>query len=628
MRASTTRGTKRGVMGLLKDVRDFLLPTSRAQYVGRLLALCAGIGVLVGAGAILFEYAVELARFGILDALAGYRGPGTASDNRWGTTTTAFRPWVLAMLPAAGGLVGGLLIYWFAPEAEGHGTDAVIDAYHRRRGVIRARVPVVKAVASAITLGSGGSAGREGPVAQIGAGIASSIARLLRLSTQQRRTLMVAGMAAGIGCMFRAPLAGALFAAEVLYKEMDLEFEVIVPGAFASIAAYSVFTMAFGATPLFNTAGYTFDDPLELIAYTGLALIVAAGAKIYVRTFYGVYDRFAKLRTWQPLKPALGGIGVGLFAFVLPEVLGTGYGIVQQVLDGHLTLLVLGAIVVGKIITTSLTVGSGQSGGVFGPAIVIGAALGGLVGQISHQFVYRHAPPVGAFVIVGMAGFFAGAANTPLSTIIMVSEMVGNYHLLVPTLWVSAISFALVRRSTLYRSQVSRRSDSPVHRDEMLGDVLKTITVQDALDDPGHEPTTIVRLKTPLRKIVDLFEETHHDAFPVTNEEHHLVGVVKNFDLRHALAAETINDSLNAGDLMRSAPSLTPNESLHSAMHKMVESNHDELVVVAEDEPNRVLGTLSRRDLIAAYDLRSRTRSSLPPPPKRRDASDASSGTP
>jgi len=608
----------------LRDIRDFLLPASRAQHVGRLLALCAGIGVLVGLGAILFELAVELARFGVLDALAGYRVSGSVTDNRWGMTNTPFRPWVLALLPAVGGLVGGLLIYWAAPEAEGHGTDAVIDAFHRRGGEIRARVPIVKALASAITLGSGGSAGREGPVAQIGAGIASSISRMLKLSTRQRRVLMVAGMAAGIGCMFRAPLAGALFAAEVLYKEMDLEFEAIVPGAFASIAAYSVFTMAFGATPLFKTAGYTFDDPLELIAYTGLALIVAAGAKIYVRTFYGVYDRFAHLQIWQPLKPALGGVGVGLFAFFLPEVLGTGYNIVQLVLDGHLPLLLLGALIVGKILTTSFTVGSGQSGGVFGPAIVIGASLGGFVGEFSHQFIGWHAPPVGAFTIVGMAGFFAGAANTPLSTIIMVSEMVGNYHLLVPTLWVSAISFALVRRSTLYRSQLARRSDSPVHRDEMLGEVLRTITVQDALNDPNHEPATVIDRGTPLRKIVRLFDETQHDALPVTDDGRHLIGVVKDFDLRHVLAAETINDALNAGDLMKSAPSLTPSESLHSAMHKMVESNHDELVVVAEDDADRVVGTLSRRDLINAYDYRIRDRSSAPPPPGRRNAKDPS----
>jgi len=599
-------------------VREFLLPASRAQDVGRLLALCAFLGVLVGAGAILFELAVELAKLAILDGLAGYRPAGSAGESQtWGTTATLFRPWVLAALPVAGGLIGGLLIYWLPPEAEGHGTDAVIDAYHRRRGYIRGRVPIVKAVASAITLGSGGSAGREGPVAQIGAGIASSIARLLRLSTRQRRVLMVAGMAAGIGCMFRAPLAGALFAAEVLYKEMDLEFEVIVPGAFASIAAYSVFTMAFGATPLFGTAGYSFADPLELIAYTALAVVVAGGAKIYVSTFYGIHDRFSKLRLWPPLKPALGGVGVGLFAFFLPEVLGTSYGVVQQTLDGNLPLMALGAIAIGKIITTSLTVGSGQSGGVFGPAIVIGAALGGLIGGISNQFIDWHSPPAGAFAIVGMAGFFAAAANTPLSTIIMVSEMVGNYHLLVPTMWVSTIAFVLVRRSTLYRSQVSRRSDSPVHRDEMLSDVLKTITVQDALDDPGHEPTATVHLKTPLRKIVHLFDQTHRDVFPVTDDDRHLIGVIKDFDLRHVLAAETINDALIAADLMKSAPALTPNESLHSAMHKMVESNQDELVVVAEDERDQIVGTLSRGDLIAAYDHRIRARSTLPPPPRR-----------
>jgi CIC family chloride channel protein len=372
--------------------------------------------------------------------------------------------------------------------------------------------------------------------------------------------------------------------------------------------------MALGTTPLFSTAGYSFTDPLELVAYSLLAVVVAGGAKIYVSAFYGIHDRFSRMRIWKPLKPALGGVGVGLFAFFLPEVMGTGYGIVQQSLDGHLPLMVLSAVVIGKILTTSLTVGSGQSGGVFGPAIVIGAALGGLAGEVFSQLVAWHSPPVGAFVVVGMAGFFAGAANTPLSTVIMVSEMVGNYHLLVPTLWVSTISFVLVRRSTLYRSQLPRRSDSPVHRDEMLGDVLKTITVQDALDDPDHEPPVIVQPDMPIRHIVRMFDETHRDVFPVTDEESHLIGVIKDFDLRHVLAAETINDALTARDLMKSAPLLTPSESLHSAMHKMVESNQDELVVVAEDDPDRIVGTLSRRDLIAAYDHRIRARSTMPPP--------------
>jgi CIC family chloride channel protein len=215
---------------------------------------------------------------------------------------------------------------------------------------------------------------------------------------------------------------------------------------------------------------------------------------------------------------------------------------------------------------------------------------------------------------VGMAGFFAGAANTPLSTIVMVSEMVGNYHLLVPTLWVSTIAFVLVRRSTLYRSQVPRRADSPVHRDEMLSDVLKTITVQEALDDPEHQPAAIVHPETSLRNILRLFDETHRDALPVTDEQSHLIGVIKDFDLRHVLATETIDHALTARDLMKTTPLLTPSESLHSAMHKMVESNQDELVVVADNDPKRVIGTLSRHDLIAAYDHRMRGRSSTPPP--------------
>lgn len=604
------------------------LPVDRAQRIGRLLVLCALVGVLAGLGGAFFEVLVEWARHNLLDGLAGYRPPGPGGESElFSHTDTPFRPWVLAILPVVGGLLGGLVVFWLAPEAEGHGTDAAIDAYHNRRGLLRARVPIVKTIASAITLGTGGSAGREGPIAQIGAGFGSMMSRVLGLSVQERRMLMVAGMAAGIGAVFRAPLAGALFAAEVLYREMDMELEVIVPSVISSIVAYSVFTMFLGATPLFVTPHFSFDDPRQLFPYFVLALVVAAGARVFIMVFYGIRDRFKALKIPAYIKPMLGGVVVGSFALFLPEALASGYGLVQQAFTGSVSPYLLLAVVGGKIVTTSFTIGSGQSGGVFGPAMVIGGALGGALGFFFQHYFPEVSPPLGAFVVVGMAGFFASAANTPISTIIMVSEITGSYKLLVPSMWVCVIAFLLVRRSSLYEQQLPRRSDSPVHLGEMMGDVLERLSVRDALGDKEHEPTITVRSKTSIAEITTRFIETRHACFPVLDDDGKLMGVVDERALRQAIGTEGLSGFVVAADLIERAPLLTPEDSLHSAMHEMVTSHNDELVVVSPDDKREVVGSLSRRDLIAAYDHQiqkdleeqaSQRRWQFPKLPKRR----------
>lgn len=587
------------------SIQSSFIPVERATRVGRLIALTAIVGVVAGLGAIAFELLVAFAKHHLSDGLAGFRPPGPAGERElMHATSTLFRPWVLALLPVLGGLVGGALVYFVAPEAEGHGTDAAIDAYHKRRGVIRARVPLVKTIASAITLGTGGSAGREGPIAQIGAGFGALMATGLGLSAQERRILMVAGMAAGIGAVFRAPLAAALFAAEVLYREMDLEFEVIVPSVIASIVAYSVFTLAFGAQPLFVTPAFVFDDPRHLVPYSLLTLVVAGGARIYVTIFYGVRDFFKSLKVHPILKPMLGGVVVGLFAFFLPESLGSGYGMVQEAFTGSVSLWFLLAVAAGKMVSTSFTVGSGQSGGVFGPAVVIGGLLGGAVGQFSNMVMPGMSPPEGAFVIVGMAGFFAAAANTPVSTIIMVSEMTGNYHLLVPSMWVCIVAFLLVRRSTIYENQLARRTDSPVHLGEMMGELLRCLSVQEAVKDASHEPMVTVRDNTPVSELTRQFTLTHHSCFPVVDKDGHLLGVVDENAMRQALTIEGLSELVVAADIIEPAPLLTPDESLHSAMRKMVQSKHDELVVVSVEDESVPVATLARRDLIAAYDRR------------------------
>ncbi|GAB4372453.1 MAG: chloride channel protein [Acidobacteriota bacterium] len=582
---------------------ETLLPGTRARRFGRLLLYAGIVGMIAGLGAILFQLLLGAANWFFLDWLAGYR-PGEAAGETsfFAPTDTPFRRWMFFFVPALGGLISGVLVFRFAPEAEGHGTDAVIDAFHRRGGEIRARVPLIKTIASAVTIGSGGAGGREGPIAQIGAGFGSVFARLVRLSPRDRCLLVAAGMGAGIGAIFHAPLAGALFAAEVLYREIDFEFEVIVPATVASIIGYAVSAAAFGWQPLFRTPQMMFRNPAELIGYLVLAVVLALSAGLFVRVFYGTRDLFRALRLPDWSKPMIGGLGTGAIGYFFPDALSTGYGIVQRALDGQVVVGFLVAAVLLRMLTTSLSIGSGGSGGVFGPSVVIGGSLGGCVGLALHEFAPWLAPHPEAYVMVGMAAFFAAAANTPLSSVIIVSEMTGNYNLLVPTLWTSAFAFVLASRTSLYENQVDSRADAPLHSGTMALEVLRRLRARDAMLPLDQARARLVEPSTPFDQLVRLFAETGGASFPVLRDGR-LVGVVTDAQIRAALAdRDSIGRLLVAQDMMVAAITISENETLDAAVRRMIRHQLGELVVVAESDPERVVGLLSRAQIVAAYD--------------------------
>jgi CIC family chloride channel protein len=478
---------------------EFLAASGRRlRPQSRVLALSLLVGVIAGLGAVGFYAAGQAVLHYTLTDLAGYRpaeaggetrlfpdrSPAISKDGSAPQQST-LRPWLLVLIPALGGLACGWIVYTWAPEAEGHGTDAAINAFHHHQGEIRPRVPIVKMVASAITLGTGGSGGREGPIAQIGAGFGSYIGGVLRLRADERRLLMAAGMGAGIGAIFHAPLAGTLFAAEVLYSSADIESDVLMPAALGSVTAYCTFGAVFGWQSLFVIPPrvadmLVFNQPLELAAYTLLAVAMSVLAMLYTRTFYGLTYSLHQLPINRKLRPMIGAGLSGALAVALYYVFGRdervlsvlsfGYGILQEALDyvpgsGHGVRLavILLVVALGKILTTSLTIGSGGSAGVFGASMVIGGCAGGALGLALHHYVPLLVPHPASFVIVGMAGFFAAAAKTPLSTLVMVSEMTGNYNLLLPALWVCTLSFLLSDRQSLYREQVVDRLASPAH---------------------------------------------------------------------------------------------------------------------------------------------------------------------
>jgi chloride channel protein, CIC family len=623
-------------MVLGKGLRVRVGPEHRE--IVRLLALCVLVGLVAGLGAVAFYYMLKSADYLFMNLLVGYRlafaGHEEPLLQTSGATSPPLHRWLLLILPAAGGLLSGIIVFTLAPEAEGHGTDAAIDAYHFKAGAVRTRVPLVKMIASALTIGTGGSGGREGPIAQIGSGFGSILARLLRLPPHERRTLLAAGMGAGIGAIFHAPLAGAIFAAEVMYRELDIEHEILVPTFIASIVAYAVFGSVFGFHPLFITPDYRFNHVSVLLPYLILAAVCAGGAALYVVAFYGVRRVLLHgLRVPNHIKPAIGGLLVGVIGFLLPDALGSGYGVVQSIFygeamparggvdtlaswgwfanlfpagvsSGTIIMCLLAVIALAKIATTALSIGSGGSGGVFGPAVVIGGALGGATGMFCQRLFPGIPLHPGAFALVGMAGFFAAAANTPISTIIMVSEMTGNYDLLVPSMLVCILAYVLCRRFNLYQKQLPSHLEAPSQMANMATAVLRTLTVGQALAGKKDGPPTVVPQTANFPEVMSRFAQSTQSCLPVVDAEGRLTGVIDTRDIRRVIREPGFEAIVIAQDLEAPSVTLTPADSLLTAIGRMVALQSDELVVVDQQEPRRIIGTIGRSDIIAAYDRR------------------------
>ena len=435
----------------LASRKFFLAGKGLSFRTGKYFGQAVLVGVFAGFVVVAFRFLIELGFTWIFCRLGG--------GNRW----------ILLVLPAAGALLGYLLIKRFDSLEHARGTDSAILAYHRRHGYVPPAVLPVKSVASVLTVASGGSAGYEGPVTLLGAACGSVVASWFGLSRRARRILMTAGISAGIAALFQAPLAGAIFGFEVLYSSSDIEYDCILPCFVASTVAYTVFAYFFGWGALFPMpAGIAYSNGLRLLPYFVLALVVTFGVRFYISCFNSVERSFGDMKCPGWLKVVLGGLVTGIIGFFLAPVLGTSYPVIQRTLTSetvgfHAGLLLL-AIFFAKTVATSFTVGSGGSGGVFAPALVCGGTLGGAIGI----FFARILPDSwgvhpAAFALVGMAGFLASAIRTPLTAIVMVAEISGNHQLLVPAMWVCGIAFWLNNGWSLYRSQPHNRAASPVH---------------------------------------------------------------------------------------------------------------------------------------------------------------------
>lgn len=588
------------------------------RLVGRTLLHAALVGIAAGLVGSLFFFGVELVQQRVLERICGYVPLRAAGERIVGTSEqTPFRPWLAWLVPAAGALGAGL-VSQYAPETRGGGGDAIIEAFHSRRGYVRRRVPLLKGLASVLTLGFGGSGGREGPTMQMGGAIGSVVGQYLRVTDRERRGLLVVGTAAGMAAVFRTPLGAALLAVEILHRD-DFESEALVPSVLASVVAYSVFVSIFGESTLFaHAVRYPFY-PAHLPLYALMALVVSLVAAAFLSGLRAVQTVASRLPGPSWTRPAIGGLVLGVaavpvIAFVGPQlgregmglgILGGGYGAAQVAITGvpwfpggwrGVELLVL--LGVAKILATSLTIGSGGSAGDFGPSLVIGGIFGGAFGRAAQLLLNDPRIDPGAFALVGMGTFYGGLAHVPIASLVMVCELAGSYDLLVPLMLATGIAFIALRNRSLYHSQRASWRESPAHRDELVTDVLRGIRVGDIL--VKDRPFAVFARETPAAEVVrQVADGGWQDVFPVLSRDKSVVGVITTDVLRIVTQEPEISAIAIAEDLMISPIVVGDGDDVKTALELLLVHDAREAVVV--DDDGRIVGFLDEAEITRLY---------------------------
>ncbi|NLE77179.1 MAG: CBS domain-containing protein [Chloroflexi bacterium] len=546
------------------------------------LAVTAGLGV--GLANIIFHYLIVF-----FENLAFGRGA------EW---LSALGPYYVILLPALGALLVGPLVIRLAPEAKGHGVPEVMEAVALRGGRIRPIVAVVKSVASAITIGSGGSAGREGPIVQIGSALGSTLGQALGLSDRRIRTLVACGAAGGISATFNAPIAGVIFAVEVILGEIEVSSlsTVLISSVTAAVLSRAVF----GNSPVFVVPEYALVSPLEMVFYLGLGILAALVGIVFVRVLYGAEDLFDRIRLSRYLKPALGGLLVGVIGLFYPQVFGVGSPTVGVSLLGEMGMGLALALLAAKIVATALTLGSGSSGGIFAPSLYMGAMLGAGFGQAVHRLFPTLTAGSGAYAMVGMAAVFTAAARAPLTSIMILFEMTDDYRIILPLMLACTVSTLLARalhRESIYTEKLVRRGvrlergrDIDVMQGIEIGEVMTT-----------HPETASAQW--PYGELAGRFALSHYNGFPVLDEGGALAGVVTLRDYERAVAQE-LPPATKVRDIATTTSLLVayPDEAVWVALKRMGVRDVGQLPVVDRQNPKRLVGWIRGADIIRAYD--------------------------
>ncbi len=535
--------------------------------------------------------------------------PETRTDSIFGGVFAFPRYWAITLLvPALGGLICGLLIQGFAPEGETEGTDSLIKTYHYRSGMMRLRNAPVKGLASLATIGTGGSAGWEGPMSLLGAGVSTLLSRVWKIDARERRILLLAGAAGGIGAIFQTPFGGAVFAAEVLFCSTAIEYSVLLPCLVSSLVGYA--TLGFFcehsrkivlAEPLsYHPA---FDIPwllLFAVCCALLGLLFVQMQQIFRNRF------FARMLLPDFLKPALGGLLLGCIALFLPQCRGGGYEYYQAVANGFLPLGLLFALLIGKMLATALTLTSGGCGGLLGPSLLIGGLFGGIFALLGQGLcgilgIPELAPDLELYVLLGMGSFFAGIGKVPLTATILVCDMIGSYELVVPLLGVSLVQIAILSpRTTLFREQIPTFEDSPVHLGDFSVDLLRGIPVEEVYQKGENFPR--MTSDTDLSEMMRQVAGGSVSVFPVVDSEGLLIGLLPAGDVRSVFQSRGPGNRLLAGDLAHfQGLFLTPRDNLETALRHSVRFGVNEIPVVDPSHPRKILGLLHKKDIILAY---------------------------
>jgi CIC family chloride channel protein len=554
---------------------------------GYMLLLAVAIGLLAGYGAVGFRLLIH----GLQDSVW--------ATNNFTMEWIAGLPWFWVVgVPAVGGLIVGSITHWFAPEARGHGVPEVMEAVALKQGVIRPRVVVAKALASGVCIASGGSVGREGPIVQIGSAIGSSVGQFLRVGPRRMRTLVGCGAAAGIAATFNAPVAGALFAVEILLGDFGVpQFSPIV---IASVAATVVSHHYLGDFPAFEIPVYQLAHPGELIAYVLLGVAAGVLSWLFVKTLYFSEDSFDEASWPLPAKAALGGALVGGLALLVPGVLGVGYESMNVALMEHPGALFLATMLGAKLLAVCITLGSGGSGGVFAPSLFLGSMLGALVGLGVHMFFPAEAAPTGAYALVGMGALVAATTHAPITAILIIFELTNDYRIMLPLMTSCIIATLLAQRlnkESIYTVKLMRRGVNVRAGQDI--DLLRNIPVQEVMK------TEDLPLVSPGERLSTIISRMSHSDAPVFYMHHadtgRLSGTLSMGDLRSVLEdADVLRDLVVAEDIADTAfPSVADTDTLDMVLQSLDVAYRDELPVIGEEQ--RLLGVVRIEDILARY---------------------------
>ncbi len=556
---------------------------------GMVMITALAVGICSGLAAVFFRRLISGVQIISFDGVGGLL--------QW------IAPFHLIIIPAVGGLIFGLIIYFFAKETKGYGVPEVMEAVALRGGRIRIRVAFVKALVTAVCLGTGGSAGREGPIVQIGSAVGSAVGQLFKLSDERVKNLVACGAAGGIAATFSAPIGGSLFALEVILAQFNTVYfgAVVISAVTASVVA-NIFE---GGIPVFDIPAYTVVSSWELLLYVALGVVCAFTSVFFSKILYFSEDLWEKVRVPEYLKPVLGGIILGVIGILtfkeggFPRVFGVGYESITDALTGGLVLKVALSLFFIKMLATIVTLGSGGSGGVFGPSLYLGAMVGSVFGQTVHYLFPTGTAPSGAYALVGMAAFFGGAARAPVTAILILFEMTNDYNIILPLMLatvVSTMTSRLIAQETIYSLKLVRKG---IHLEQGQDvDIMQRVTVEEIMTTK----VATVPLDMTLLDLSAEFFNSHHHGFPVLNDRGELAGIVSIQDLERRFESDTIMGKTVA-DIATTEGLVVayPHESMQMALRRLGTRDVGRMPVIESEDSRKLLGVIHRKDILGAY---------------------------